>query len=195
MKRFLIGTAFLALLTGCGSNPAPTKTAEDMLSNPLYAEWYYDDLVDHLVSLEIQNDTSLDDAGAKAASDEGRRDGLAKAKEATKKQSEGIMGAWVSDKEEIQGEVLLLGNMLYLGPSFMTRPGLDLRLYVTTTNDPREGTFPDENALEVGRLDAPYFPQSYKLSALPEGVSPRTVVLYDVTLKRISGFVQLRQQQ
>ncbi len=194
MRRSLLIASSLLLLSACGRPAtAVSVSLEQRLANPLFAEYYYDDLVEHLVDLEIQNDAMLEDASVKAASDAARRDGLLAAKSATKKQEEGLSGNMVPAKDFTEGEVLVVDNMLFFHPEFITTPGPDVRVYVSNVIDPRDAAFPDPTAVDVGMLQSPYGEQSYALVAPKEGEAPslRSVVLWDAALKRIVGFAQL----
>lgn len=194
MKRLAAASIALLSLAAC-SGPKPTAAEENLLENPLYAEWYYDDFVDHLVNLEIQNDPALDDSSMKSAADTARREALAQAKDATAKQRQGLLGAFVTISDETNGETLFLENTLFIGPDFMGVPGIDLHVYLSAVNDPRDAAFPDITAVDLGRVTTPYGAQSYDVPVAEEGDPTfRTVILYDVALKRIQGFAQIKAQ-
>lgn len=195
MRLTPLALAPLLLLAACGRPPVPVSVSlQERLANPLYAEYYYDDLVERLVDLDIQNDPSLDDAAVKNASDAARRDGLQAAKAATKKQAEGMEGVFIPAKDYASGEVLLVDNMLFFHPQFIATASPDTRVYLSEAIDPRDAEFPDATALEVSPLQSPYGDQSYTLPVVtPDGEQPpyRSVVLWDEALKRIVGFAQL----
>ena len=196
MRRTLLLAASSALLLSACGRPATAVSVslEQRLANPLFAEYYFDDLVERLVDLDIQNDASLEDAGIKNAADAARREGLQAAKNATKKQNEGVQGMMIPGKDFAQGEVLIVDDMLYFHPQFIATPGVDVRIYLSEALDPRDGDFPDASAVEVGPLQSPYGDQSYALQPSAEGERPafRSLVLWDAALERLSGFAQLR---
>ena len=53
--------------------------------------------------------------------------------------------------------------------------------------------FPDETAVDLGRLESAYGAQHYAVPPLDYANQLRTAVLYDRELKRIHGFAQLRE--
>ena len=192
MKNLLpVLTATSLLLTSCGGS-VQTKTLQDHLKNPLYAERYYDTLVDTLVELDIQNDPLLKDAGKKATVDSVRRDALAKAKAATASQHSGATGQFIGAKEFVKGRVFFIDSTVYLGPEFEATPGVELHLILSQTVDPRDGKFPDDSAIDVGPILSAYGEQSYVLDKkLDKPDLYRTLVLYDKKLERVYGFAQL----
>lgn len=190
---FIVGSTLL-LLAACGAPKPVSISLQQRLANPLYAEYYFDDLVEHLVDLDIQNDPTLDDARAKSAADDARRDGLQAAKAATKKQAEGLDGVFIPAKDFAQGEVLLVDDMLFFHPQFLATPSPDIHVMLSESIDPRDGEFPDANAVDAGPLQSPYGDQSYTLPiTTPAGEQPpyRSIVLWDATLQRIVGFAQM----
>lgn len=182
------------LLGACGANSADVSLTE-LLKNPLYAEQYYDSRTDHMVNLVMQNDPLAKDETTKDVIEKYRVESLRQATKATQEQSRGVGGAILSDFSYGRGEALLLDNTLYIGPDFDIVPGPDMRVYVSTAVDPREGTFPDESALELGVLKTAFGAHSY---VLPESDPPRTdlrsVVFYDRRFKRIYAFAQLQSR-
>lgn len=180
------------LLAACSALPAPDAALRESLRNPLFRENYYSDLTDHFVNLQIHNDPVTQSGSTKALINHAREEALAAAQEASKVVSSGIFDHFNPVKEDTVGSALLVEDGFYIGTDFSTIPGLDLHVFLTTVVDPREGTFPDATALDLGSLKSPYGAQSY---ALPEGKEfgrNMTVVLYDLALKRIHGFAQLR---
>lgn len=194
-KPSLILLLPLLSLAACGtkSNEGATVTLEQLLENPLYAEQYYDELLDRMVNLEIQQDPLLEDGGKQSFVDDTQRDALTKAKEATAKQREGSMGTFVPVKEEPMGETLYVDNVVYVGPTFTTPPGPTLSIYLSTLVDPRDAAFPEEQALDLGRLESPYGAQRYSVPPVENPLLYRTVVLYDKKLERIYGFAQINR--
>jgi hypothetical protein len=185
--RFLLAASPLLFLTACASKSADLQT---LLQNPLYAEQYYDAQVDNMVNMLIGSGELLRDPEVKAAIDESRLEGLRLAQEATAKQSTGKMGIIASDTEEAVGEVLLVDNILYLGPEFQMLPGVDVRVYLSETVDPRDVPFPDSTAVEIDSIHTSFGATQYTVSSSNKNL--RTFVLYDKALKRIVGFAQLQ---
>lgn len=175
------------MLTACTGATA----LDNHFENPLYAEWYYQDLVDEMVELVLREDPLTKDEKKLSIIDDTRRNALQLQKEAEAQQNEGLMGGFVSDIATTRGEALLLENMLYLGQDFDTIPGPSLRLYLTTAVDPRDAAFPDETAIDLGALKNAYGAQAYALPENDEEVNYRTLVLWDEKLERLYGFAQL----
>ncbi|MBI3331995.1 hypothetical protein HYZ99_03480 [Candidatus Peregrinibacteria bacterium] len=194
MKKSIF-LAPLFLLAACGPtiNEGAAITLEQLLENPLYAEQYYDLLLERMVELEIQKDPILEEGSKKSLVEDVRRDALAKAREATAKQREGFMGVFVPAKEQAHGEALYVDDTLYLGPSFDSPPGPDLRVYLSTLVDPRDGEFPDEQSLDLGRLESPFGTQRFSVKPTDSPELYRTAVLYDADLDRMYSFAQLSQ--
>ncbi|MDO8649082.1 MAG: hypothetical protein Q7R81_04860 [Candidatus Peregrinibacteria bacterium] len=193
MKRtpalFFLATTCL-LLSACGEQEAqanPSRAA--LLKNPLYAERYWDNMVDLLVELAIQNDPIL--AEKQSVLDKWREEGLKEAQDATGTQRGGTIGPFIPVKANVRGEALYLGDTVYLGPEFETVGGPSLHLYLTTIADPREGTFPDETSIDLGELATPYSAQQYLVGEVENPVQYRTVVLWDTRLGLLYGFAQL----
>lgn len=166
-------------------------TLEQQLENPLFAEQYYDDLVDRMVELFIQNDPAVEDNAKQGIIEDTRTEALNRAKEATSRQRDGVLGSFVSVKEHAEGEVLFLDGMLYLGPEFLSQPGPDLHIYLSKLIDPREeGSFPDADALDVGRVESPYGAQTYTVIGAEDPTAFHSAVLWDTKLERMYGFAQ-----
>ena len=192
MQKILLSFALLPiLLAGCTSSNSSGPNLEAHLLNPLYAERYYDNLVDRIVELEIQKDPILENERKKKIADETRRKALAGAQEAQKKQREGPRGFFIGVQEYAQGETLYLGDTLYLSTTFETDPGPSLHLYLSTIVDPRDTEFPDETTFDLGRLESPYGVQQYAVPEVEDPLLYRTAVLWDTKLERLYGFAQL----
>lgn len=189
MKKNLCVFSCALLLSACTG----TAATHDLYDNPLYAEWYYQDLVDEMVELVLREDEITKDERKMNIIEDTRRDALQKQKDAERRQYEGIMGQFISDIETTRGEALLLDDTLYLGPDFDTVPGPDLHLYLTTAVDPRD-SFPDETAIDLGELRDAYGAQAYAvpMSEGEERPQWRTLVLWDEQLERLYGFAQLQ---
>jgi len=182
--------ASLATLTACASR-TPDMTMNDLLKNPLFAEFYYEDLTNQLVSLELNEDEATKDPDKKAMIDALRTESLRRANEIEKVQTQGKTGAFIQAKDIVQGEVLLLDGTLFFGPEFIGTPGVDVRVYLSTMLDPRDEGFPDANAVDLGPLHTFYGEQWYEVPEPPEGVDYRSVVLWDADLERVSSFAQI----
>ena len=191
MRKHIAFLSVALLLIGCTAQVVENQPLDAQLQNPLFAEWYYEELVQRMVELEIKQDPLLQDATKKAVADSTRKEALQKSKEATKKQLQGTMGSLISILEETNGEVLFLNNHLYFGPDFAATPGISLHIFMTTAVDPRDVSFPDETAIDLGPLQSPYDPGMYAVPPVEDPLLYRTVVLFDTTLKRIHGFAQL----
>ena len=196
MRRLtLLSGLALALLAACSRGLPPVDPSlQTHMENPLFAQAYYSDLVDHFVNLQIHNDPIFANAATKRQIDAARTDALKKAQAASRLVSSGSLASFAPIQEESKGNALALGSMLYFGTDFYTVPGGDLRVYVSNAVDPRGAPFPDPTAVEVGKLKNPYGPQSYSLPAGRDAKEHpnQTVVLWDAMLKRMHGFAQLR---
>ena len=172
-------------LTACGSS---VVSLQDRLTNPLYAEQYYDAQVENMVNIIISSGAVLSDESIKELVDETRLDGLAQAKKANDLQAQGAMGVIMSDTLSARGEVLLLNGKIYTGPDFEMIPGIDVHVYLSDVVDPREGTFPDESAVDLGSVQNPFGDNEYDAKGMNDAVS---LVLFDKGTNSIIGFAQL----
>ncbi len=188
----LLGLSLL-LLSACSRGPAVSEEIKEKTKNPLYAKRYYEDLVEHMVNLEIQNDPLSESGATKDMIEDTRIAALSEAKSANAKRSSGLNGSLVSDFDYARGNVLLLDNVLFLGPEFSATPGIDLHVYVSSTIDPRDAAFPDPSAADLGSLKEAYGAQQYDVPKQTEGEPAfRTFVLFDRALNRVYGFAQLQ---
>ncbi len=193
MNRTIALTLVTALLlAACAPAAEPvTPTLEQNLKNPLFAERYWTELSERMVSLHLAEDPVVKDDRVKAV-DNLKDMGVRRAQEATKIRNSGRYAQFLSIGELTEGDVLLLGNMLYLGTGFASYPGGDVRLYLTDVVDPRDVAFPDATAIDLGKLQSPYDAQMYTLSVDEERLKTvLTVVVWDAALKRIHAFAQL----
>lgn len=185
------------LCAGCSISGKPDAT---LLDNPLYAEWYYKDLVENMMNLQIQSDPVVKDTAKKSIIDKVRKDALAKAQEATSTREQGKYGLIKPVSQSAQGQVLLIDDTLYFGPDTNVMPGPELHVYVTPVQDPlatgtgaTKLTFPDASAIDLGIIRNPYGAGTY---TLPDHMLDlRSVVLWDAELEKIYGFAQLQTQQ
>jgi len=181
-------------LTACTQSlqePSHTESLDSRLSNPLFAEQYYEALVQRMVELAIQEDPILEDESKALIIEKARRDGLKKSNAAEQKQLPGNFGEFVGAKEFTRGAALYVKDMLFFGSGFETDPGPKLHIFLTTIVDPRDVTFPDETAMDLGLLMSPYGAQRYAVTPVENPTLYRTVVLYDKALERVYGFAQL----
>jgi hypothetical protein len=169
------------LLSSCGSVN---------LDNPITKARYGDELADLLADLIILKDP----IAAKEDMKEQIQAEIAKAKETADEGREemerGMQGPIIAVKESVTGYVLFLDDRFYVSSDFDSPPGLDLHVYLTTAVDPRDGTFPDDSAVDLGKLKTPYGQQTYN-AKLENPETYRTFVLWDKKLKRLYGFAQL----
>lgn len=191
MRRYLAPLSIALFLVGCTGQKRENPTLDAHLKNPLFAEWYYEELVQRMVELEIKQDPLLQDASKKAIADSTRKDALQKAKEASKKQLQGMFGSFISVLEYVKGEALYLDDHVYFGPDFSSTAGISVHVFLTTTVDPRDVAFPDETAIDLGPLESPYQSGTYDVPPVEDPLLYRTMVLFDTSLGRIHGFAQL----
>lgn len=186
------------ILAGCGNSigmPERDTSLNDLLRNPLYAEYYYDDLTEHMMNISLQNDPILESPNVLATVDRTRTRSLQHANLAKKAQDQGSRGSFLSDRSLVSGEALFLDDVLYFGPTFNAAPGPSLSVYLTTTIDPRDAAFPDETAVRIGSIKNQYGAQSFDVASRKKptgtGAGLRTVVLFDEELTLVFGFAQL----
>ncbi len=196
MKKLLPVLTATLIVTGCGNGialPSRDTSLQEELNNPLYAEYYYDDLTEQMVRLALDEDPLLQDPNVRSIVDHTRTRSLEHANVAMKQREKGIEGIFLSDRELVLGEALLLEDVLYFSPTFDCAPGPKLNVYLTEKVDPREGSFPDETAVFVGPVKTQYGAQSFKIPTRTHtGTGTlRTVVLWDDELELLYGFAQL----
>lgn len=179
----------IVLLAAC-TRTSGDLTLNDRLRNPLFAEYYHEDVTEQMVQLQLNEDPSLENADHKAAADAARQASLAAALEARRLQRTGKSGSFVPASGFAQGEALLTDGALYFHPQFITDTGADVHVVLSSAVDPREGTFPGDNTIDLGKLKTPYGDQWYAMedSDIP-GV--QSIVLWDAGLERLIGFAQL----
>lgn len=192
MKRLSVVFLACVMLAACSRGPSVGADLEQKLENPLYAQRYYGELVDHMVNLVIHNDPLTKSGATQKIIDTTRVTAMDRAREASMQELQGLIGSIVSDRDFAIGEVLVLGNKLFLGPDFVVVPGVNLHAYLTNALDPRDGPFPDESAVDLGALKDPFGAQQYDIPA--DIGEYRTLVLWDDDLGLLYGFAQLRKQ-
>jgi len=161
------------------------------MANPLFAERYAEEMVDRMVEYAIRKDPLLEDTKKAALIEDARKEWLEKARVARKEQNKGIHGLLISINEDVKGEILYVGNTLYTDTVFDTAPGPNLHFYVTTVPDPRDVEFPDETAVDIGKLDSAYGAQAYAVPTVDDALQYQTAVLWDNDIGRLYGFAQL----
>lgn len=189
LPRTRIGISALLILGGC--IPVGQDASDNLMENPLYAKRYYDELAENLVSLSIHNDPLLQEKGKEKKVERARHDALTNAQEAERRQRSGTQGAFIPIEEYARGRALLIGNNLYLSTDFEVLPGLSLHLFLTTVVDPRDGVFPDPDAVDIGPLKNMYGAQEFPIQLPKDPILYRTLVLWDTTLERLVSFAQL----
>lgn len=184
----------LFLLSACGNSAnQQSMTLDDALKNPLFAQHYYEDLTEQMVSLQLKNDPILKDSGKKSTVENTRARGTKLAQDAVDVTNANLHGEIVSDGDMSIGRVAFIESNLYFSTDFITTPGPSLHVYLTNVLDPRTIRFPDSTALDMGLIKNPYGAQTF---TLPENTSPaeyRTMVLWDNALGKLYGFAQMQK--
>lgn len=188
---FIVSAA--VLLAACSQD---TAVRQDLKQNPLFAKYYYQDLVDTMANYSIQNDPVVKNADTKKVIENTRTRGQEHIKDATAKINAGKHGGFMSDHDYATGTALLLDGMLYFSQDFNTLPSPETHVILSTMLDPRTGSgttaFEDKDALDLGLLQTPYGAQSYEVHADANKKTFRSVVLWDRRLERLMGFAQLQ---
>ncbi len=184
------------LLVACASPPSGPLSAplQERLRNPLVAERYWSDMAEHMADFTRTNDPIMKDAGKAAIIEAERTRALERVTQARKLKKEGRSGIWqaVVPTEDVIGEALLQGHILYIGPAFEARPNPSVSMYLTRAVDPRSAGFPDETSLNLGQLQSAFGAQEYAIPTDRQTEDFFTAVLYDTRLKRLMGFAQLQ---
>lgn len=192
-SSLLLASVAAVALSACSQN---TIARQDLTQNPLFAKYYYQDLVDTMANYSIQNDPIVKDADKKKVIDSVKARGQEHIKDATAKINAGKHGGFMSDHDYASGTALLLDGMLYFSQDFNTLPSPETHVILSTLLDPRAGSgataFSDKDALDLGLLQTPYGAQSYEVHADANKKTFRSVVLWDRRLERLMGFAQLQ---
>jgi hypothetical protein len=188
--RLLLTFILAASLSGCTSS---TSIAQEN-RNPLVASRYGDMQADTLANLFISKDPVTQQPGMKDLIEKKIDEAKTISTNARQLQQNGLMGLFIGIKEGVQGYALLLEKTLYFSSDFETKPGLNLHVYLTNAVDPRDVTFPDKTAIDLGEIQSAYGAQQYTLPGNTKPESYRTVVLWDTVLKRSYSFSQLSKQ-
>lgn len=187
MKTPLSLLCITILLSACARISVSSEDAK----NPLVLSRYGEELADTMADLVIQADPLLKDEPMKARVNDAIAKGKEIASEARLLEKEGFMGTLIPVKGDSVGTVLYLHDTVFASTDFYETPGVNVRVYLTTVVDPREGTFPDDTAVDLGPLPTTFGAFSLDVPKLQEPELLRTVVIWDAALKRMHGFAQL----
>lgn len=195
MRHLTLLLPALLLLSACSSTG---QSLSENLKNPLFAEYYYQDLATTLADVEINatlpgNAALLKDPARKALLEQQKTQATQNASTAQKVRDRASTGDFVSANESEQGTVMLVDGTLFTNPAFNSPAGPSLHIFLTTVIDPTDkpSAFPDSSALDLGLVNQPYGTSSYTLPSGAAKTHYRTVVLYDTMLRSIYGFAQL----
>lgn len=184
-------TIILSLaLVGCSGNERTSLKAEN--KNPLTAQRYGEELADTLANLIIQKDKKAEDP--KNAEIIRREIENAKdiAADAEKRMEGGTKGPFLQMQSLVEGYALYQENRLYFSSDFVTKPGLDLHVYLSEAVDPRDVEFPDASAIDLGSLQRIDGAQIYDVPRTSEPGKYLSVVLWEKTLGILYAFAQIR---
>lgn len=190
MRKIPLFIGLSLALAGCAATPV---SVEDLLKNPLFAERYAESTVDRLVELDIAKDPVLEDPAKKEYVETQRKHWLEVAREAREAQREGMEGNLVLINDYAKGDFLYINGSLYAGTLFEIDPLPGLHMYLTTVVDPRDVTFPDETAMDLGPVKTAYGAHAYDVPKVENPLLYRTVVLWDSELGRLHSFAQLNK--
>ncbi len=180
--------ALLCSLAAC--TPVQTSINEQN-QNPLTASRYGDELADTMANFIISDDPIVKDPATLKLIESEIARGKDIGTSAREIVGDGLLGGIISIKADVMGYALLADNVLYLSSDFISDPGASLHVYLTTVVDPRDVSFPDETAIDLGSLQATYGPQQYDVPVQDDPNAIRSFVLYDTKLKIIYGFAQI----
>lgn len=194
MKRLV--PALALLLAACGSNLQSMDVQKYFAQNPLAAEEaatalgqvYVSMIVDEKAELE-KNDLFDEVDGMRVAAGKAIED-------ATRERKNGLLGQFIPHKQFTRGFVLVRpkDGIIFTGTTFESAPGPDLHLFASELSDPREGVFPDDSAVDLGLMGYTYGPQTMTFDATLWNDNFRSLIIYDVKLKRLYGFAQIGPQ-
>ena len=191
MKKIILSTVLLVILTGCQRTISTEQELNYLLENALFAERYAEAMVDAMVGLEIYNDPIIQDEKKKKIADKTKEKWLKVAQKARKKQREGAIGSFTTINEFTTGEVLYVDNTLFFAPDFATIPGPSLHLMLTKVVDPRDTEFPDASVIDLGEIRSNLGTSRYTVPEVENPIEYRTIVLWDTKLERLYGFAQI----
>jgi hypothetical protein len=164
---------------------------QDRLKNPIFAERYWAELVEHLTDFQRIKHPLAKDPITSAVLDAEKNRATARLAEVRKVSAEGLHGSFAKVTDEMQGAALLVNSTLYFGTDFLAFPEPEQHVYLTTIVDPTDTEFPDATAVDIAELESPYGMQQYAIPSDRMDTRFRTVVLYDRRLKVITGMAQL----
>ena len=193
MKR-IIPLSLLSLsfaLVACA--PGARQVDQSLLDNPLFALWYYEQIQQNMMSLQIQNSPLLQDAAKKSAIEQALRDATRKVQDVEERHRKGLLGNFVLGDQIVQGQALLLDGKLHLSPDFSIMPGPSVHIYLSPSLDPRVGELPGKDSIDLGVLRNPYGTDTYDLQG-KDTTGMRSVVIYDTSIGSLYGFAQLQTQ-
>ncbi len=182
---------FLAplVLVACSGNTA-TISLEDTLRNPLFAQLYYTDLSEQMVTLDVASDPLLQDTGKKAIVDRTREQAVERVQDAIALRQSGKYGEFISERSLVLGTALMVNGSVFFSPDFISTPGPSLHVYLSGTVDPRQGDFPQSGDIDLGLLSNPYGAQEYVIPEKKTLENIRSLVIWDSALGMPYGFVQ-----
>lgn len=185
----LIILSVLVILAACSS--AQRTSIDQQNRNPLVASRYGDELADTMADIVINDEPILKQAGTRAIINAEIARGKEIGNIARRKQSQGMKGALIRIREEMEGYVLYLDDTLYLSSDFITKPGPELHAYLTTGVDPRDVPFPEQSSIDLGPVQTVFGAQQYDVPHQDKPELYRTFVLWEKKLGRLYGFAQL----
>lgn len=196
MNRLLPFSLVLLTLSACSASNTATDVGNEHIRNPLVAEQYWSDLTDTMVNLMVNEKAELEKAKLTSYVDGIRQQAHKMSQEALADRKKGLLGEFARMKQDVQGYVLVRpeDGTLFTGSNFESDPGPSVHIIFTEMLDPRTGEFPDESSYDIGELSSPYGPQQYVFDASKWKKEYITVALYDIRLKRLYGFAQIRPQ-
>jgi hypothetical protein len=192
MKKLLLLSAISLLLVGCASKE---QSLADELLNPLFAVQYGDALAENLANLIINKDPLVEEKGIEEKIQKEIASAKVISRVGKERQNSGMWGNFVSEDDMVSGLALSLENTLYVSPDFDLRPLPQTHIYLTTVVDPRDVTFPDTSALDLGPIHSSFGAQTYAITGQNDASTFRTAVLFDPGFKKILGFAQLSKKE
>ncbi len=194
MKRVL--PALVLLLTACSNNLQSMDVHNYYSSNPLAAEEEATALGQVMVKMIVEDKAELQKNDLFDEVDRMRLEAGEQIERATKERKNGLLGQFVPHKQIALGFVLVrpTAGMIFTGTTFESDPGPDLHLFGSTLVDPRAEAFPSAESVDLGTMGFTYGAQTMKFDPKLWNQDFRTIVLYDLKLKRIYGFAQLSPQ-
>ncbi len=187
----VLATASVAL-AGCGG--ARLTTIERENDNPLVAARYGDELADGEANLIIQNDPILKEPGMQDKISKEIERGKKIAQDARDLMSRGMQGGIIPLNDNVGGNALYLNDILYFSSDFYCRPSASIHVYLTTVVDPRDVTFPDPTAIDLGPLQYNFGAQQYAVPYQSKPELLRSLAIYDTSIKRLFALSQLSKR-